>query len=101
MALEVTGFARANLDRIWVDPFDYGAALTEASLLLEASGMRVSIYNHQLCTVDREIWHLARRSISDWKNEYLPECAPCAVKDQCAGFFATGRIRYSVHIKAQ
>jgi His-Xaa-Ser system radical SAM maturase HxsC len=100
MALEVTGFARANLDRIWVDPFDYGAALTEASLLLEASGMRVSIYNHQLCTVDRKIWHLARRSISDWKNEYLPECASCAMKDQCAGFFATGRTRYSAHIHA-
>lgn len=100
MALEVTGFARANLDRIWVDPFDYRAALTEASLLLEASGMRVSIYNHQLCTVDRKIWHLARRSISDWKNEYLPECAPCAMKDQCAGFFATGRTRYSTHVHA-
>lgn len=100
MALEVTGFARANLDRIWADPFDYRSALAEAALLLEASGMRVSVYNHQLCTVDSKIWHLARRSISDWKNEYLPECAPCAAKDQCAGFFATGRTRYSAHIHA-
>lgn len=100
MALEVTGFARANLDRIWADPFDYQAALAEASLLLEASGMRVSVYNHQLCTVDRKIWHLARRSISDWKNEYLPECTSCAVKGQCAGFFATGRTRYSSHVHA-
>lgn len=100
MALEVTGFARANLDRIWADPFDYRAALTEAALLLEASDMQVSVYNHQLCTVDREIWHLARRSISDWKNEYLSTCAPCTVKDQCAGFFATGRTRYSAHIHA-
>ena len=98
MALEVTGFARANLDRIWADPFDYRAALSEAALLLEASGMRVSVYNHQLCTVDRDIWHLARRSISDWKNEYLPTCATCAVRNQCAGFFATGRTRYSQHI---
>ena len=100
MALEVTGFARANLDRIWTDPFDYQASLAEASLLLEASGLRVSVYNHQLCTVDRKIWHLARRSISDWKNEYLPECASCAVRDQCAGFFATGRTRYSSYIRA-
>lgn len=52
MALEVTGFARANLDRIWIDPFDYHKKLTEAALLLEASGMPVSIYNHQLCTLD-------------------------------------------------
>lgn len=99
MALEVTGFARANLDRIWIDPFDYRKELAEAALLLEASGIPVSIYNHQLCTLDQDVWHLARQSISDWKNDYLPACGPCAAKDQCAGFFATGWTRYSDHIR--
>ena len=98
MALEVTGFARANLESIWIDPFDYRMELKEAALLLEASGIRVSLYNHQLCTIDQSIWHLARQSISDWKNEYLPTCQPCAVRDRCAGFFATGRTRYSAKI---
>jgi len=100
MALEVTGFARANLDQIWIDPFDYRDELKQAALWLEASGLRVSVYNHQLCTVDRSIWHLARKSISDWKNEYLPECTGCAAQERCGGFFATGRARYSTHIRA-
>ena len=33
------------------------------------------IYNHQLCLIDRRVWPFAVKSISDWKNEYHPECA--------------------------
>ncbi len=33
------------------------------------------IYNHQLCLIPRELWPWTVRSISDWKNEYHPECA--------------------------
>jgi hypothetical protein len=95
MALEVTGFARANLESIWIDPIDYCDELTKAALWLEASGMRVSLYNHQLCTIDPRVWHLARKSISDWKNEYLPTCSDCTVKQRCGGLFATGRTRFS------
>ncbi|QQS10739.1 MAG: His-Xaa-Ser system radical SAM maturase HxsC [Rhodospirillales bacterium] len=98
MALEVTGFARANLDSVWVDPFDYRHELAEAALWLEAAGVRVSLYNHQLCTVEPAVRHLARRSISDWKNEYLAVCEDCSAKRGCAGFFATGRTRHSAHI---
>lgn len=101
MALEVTGFARANLELIWIDPHDYRIALTEAARTTEAAGIRTSLYNHQLCTVEREVWHLARKSISDWKQEYLPTCTACSIKDQCAGFFATGRTRHSAYITAQ
>ncbi len=100
MGLEVTGFARANLDSIWIDPIDYWRELTEAALWLEASGMRVSIYNHQLCTIDQRVWHVARKSISDWKNAYIPECSRCAVRDRCGGFFATGTTRHSRRISA-
>ena len=32
------------------------------------------IYNHQLCLIDRGLWPFAVKSISDWKNEYHPEC---------------------------
>jgi hypothetical protein len=95
-----TGFTRANIDRIWVDPFNYRATLSEAALLLEASGMRVSVYKHQICTMDRQIWHLVRRSISDWKNEYFPGCESCGVKNQCAGFLqraALGIASISIH----
>ena len=100
MALEMTGFAKANIDALWIDPFDYREQLYEAASLLDDFVLRTSIYNHQLCTLDDRIWPLARKSISDWKNEYEPECAGCSVQDQCGGFFATGRIRRSRYIRA-
>ena len=98
MGLEMTGFAKANIDTLWIDPFDYRQELYEAASLLDDSGLRTSIYNHQLCTIDRRIWPLAVKSISDWKNEYRRECIDCAVQEQCGGFFATGRLRQSQHI---
>lgn len=99
MGLEMTGFAKANIDALWIDPFDYQQELYDAASLLDDSGLRTSIYNHQLCTIDRNIWPLAAKSISDWKNEYRPECSGCAVQEHCGGFFATGRLRQSQHIQ--
>lgn len=99
MGLEMTGFAKANIDMLWIDPADYQPQLYEAASILSDAGLRTSIYNHQLCTVDRRIWRLAVKSISDWKNEYRPECSGCAVLDQCGGFFATGRVRQSSRIR--
>lgn len=88
MGLEVIGFAKPNIRTLWIDPLDYRDQLEEAVFTLTTAGMNVSIYNHQLCTVPETLWGYCRRSISDWKNEYAPECAPCEVKDQCGGFFA-------------
>jgi His-Xaa-Ser system radical SAM maturase HxsC len=95
MGLEVTGFARANLDRIWIDPVDYQAELLGAAGILGRAGIRTSIYNSQLCVLPEELRPLARRSISDWKQEYLPECDACSLKTDCAGFFATSGRKYS------
>jgi His-Xaa-Ser system radical SAM maturase HxsC len=99
MGLEMTGFAKANIDTLWIDPAAYEQELYEAATLLEDFGLPTSIYNHQLCIIDRRIWPLSVRSISDWKNEYRPECSTCSVQDQCGGFFATGRLRQSQHIR--
>jgi hypothetical protein len=52
-------------------------------------GMNISIFNHQLCTLPKSVWHLSVKSISDWKNNYEPECDGCSVKDRCGGFFTT------------
>src|SRR3546814_1523485 len=60
--------------------------------------MNVSVYNHQLCIIDRGVWPFARQSISDWKNEYMPECEGCAVRNECGGFFSSAKLRYSDHI---
>jgi His-Xaa-Ser system radical SAM maturase HxsC len=100
MGLEPTGFARANIDRLWIDPVDYRDQLRMATQALHHAGMRVSIYNHQLCVLDPAIHHLARKSISDWKNRYFDECRDCVARDACGGFFASSTVRRSRGIAA-
>jgi His-Xaa-Ser system radical SAM maturase HxsC len=99
MGLEITGFTRANLDALWIDPYDYRDQLTEAIHTLAAHGMHVSIYNLQHCLLPESVWPYARRSISDWKNEYMPECEGCEKRQECAGFFSSAKLRYSSHIR--
>jgi His-Xaa-Ser system radical SAM maturase HxsC len=99
MGLEMTGFTIPNLPTLWIDPVDYQPQLARATLFLAARGVRVSIYNHQLCTVPPVLWQFCRQSISDWKNEYLPECESCAERTRCGGFFTSSvQRRYSDHI---
>jgi len=100
MGLEPIGFAKANLKEVWVDSFGYKDLLTKATLLLSGSGMNVSIYNHQLCVLEESVWHFARRSISDWKLEYLEECSGCCVRERCCGFFSSATKIHSAFIHA-
>ena len=99
MGLELMGFAKTNLEALWIDPVDYQSELVVAARTLERTGMSVSIYNHQLCVLDTRVHHLARKSISDWKNMYVEECGGCAAKDACGGFFASATLRRSAHIR--
>jgi His-Xaa-Ser system radical SAM maturase HxsC len=100
MGLEMIGFARANIDDIWIDPIEYKDELREAVRRLDRRRVRTMVYNHQLCLIDREVWPFAVRSISDWKNEYHPECLKCSVADDCGGFFFSAKYRMSEHIRA-
>lgn len=99
MGLEMMGFVRMNLDALWIDPVAYQVPLRQAVVHLRQHGLNVSIYNHPLCVLDHELWPVARKSISDWKNEYLDECVGCAVQDECGGFFASSSVRRSDHIR--
>jgi His-Xaa-Ser system radical SAM maturase HxsC len=99
MGLEMMGYVKMNLPALWIDPADYQRELRAAVAALADARMNASIYNHQLCVLDRVLWPYARKSISDWKNEYLPICGECAVKAECGGFFASAKLRYSDHIK--
>jgi His-Xaa-Ser system radical SAM maturase HxsC len=100
MGLETTGFARANLDQIWIDPTEYAPALTEAAYHLDQAGIKTMIYNHQLCLIEPAAWPFTVKSISDWKNEYHPECQHCAVADRCGGFFHSAKYKISDNIHA-
>lgn len=89
MGLEPIGLAVKNLGALRIDPRDYAEELEAATLYLADRGIPVSIYNHPLCAVPESLWRFCRRSISDWKNEFLPACADCAGRNRCGGFFAS------------
>jgi His-Xaa-Ser system radical SAM maturase HxsC len=99
MGLEMFGLVHKHLDELWIDPADYQNELLEATEILSDAGMNVSIYNHQLCVLERPLWPLARKSISDWKNVYLPECNGCGAIERCGGFFQSGTKIRSSHIR--
>jgi His-Xaa-Ser system radical SAM maturase HxsC len=98
MGLENIGFAVPNMKSLWIDPFDYQNELESAVDFLSTRGMNVSIYNHQLCVLRGSLWKFARKSISDWKNIYLAECAECAVQEKCGGFFQWATKLHSARI---
>ncbi len=101
MGLEITGFTRANLDDLWIDPYEYKDVLSEAVSLLNSYGMTSSVYNHQLCTVNSDVLGNYRKSISDWKNEYLEECASCTKFVECGGLFSLAKMyKHSQYIRA-
>lgn len=87
MGLEYVGYTPHNIGKLWIDPYDYKEELQEAVEYLAEKGMNVSIYNTPLCLLSSNLWQYSRKSISDWKNEYLPECANCFKITECGGFF--------------
>lgn len=95
MGLELVGYARSNLDALWIDPVDYQPPLVKAALALHRAGLSVSIYNHTLCTLDEALHPFARKSISDWKNVYVDACTRCDLRERCGGFFASSTVRRS------
>ncbi|HEX8456362.1 MAG TPA: His-Xaa-Ser system radical SAM maturase HxsC [Pyrinomonadaceae bacterium] len=99
MGMEMFGFVHKNLDALWIDPYDYQAELREATEILFLSGLNTSIYNHQLCVLDKGLWPFARKSISDWKNIYLNECEQCALREECGGLFQSAAKKHSAYIK--
>lgn len=99
MGLETVGLANANLDALWIDPYEYQPQLKEACEILFLAGLNVSIYNHQLCVLDRALWRFSRKSISDWKNIYLDLCNECDARNDCGGLFQSAAKKHSSYIK--
>lgn len=87
MGLEPMGLARGNMPRLRYEPDDLGRNISAGMDLLHRSRIRASIYNVPLCLLEDHLRPFARRSISDWKNEYAESCDACALKADCCGFF--------------
>jgi len=99
MGLEYIGYTPHNIETLWIDPFSYQNELNEAVCYLADCGINVSIYNSQLCLLPEHLWQYCRKSISDWKNSYLPECQECAMLNECGGLFTWNISKHSDYIK--
>lgn len=99
MGLEITGNAKKNYFDIWIDPFLYTSELEGAVRILNRANLNVSIYNHQLCILPKNLWRFSRQSISAWKNVYVDKCNNCSVKEKCGGFFQTSGEHISQYIR--
>ncbi|MFV0151508.1 His-Xaa-Ser system radical SAM maturase HxsC [Empedobacter falsenii] len=99
MALEYVGYTPHNIDKLWVDPYDYQDTLQKSVTFLAEKGITTSIYNTPLCLVPENVREYNRKAISDWKNEYLDECKVCSKLDECGGFFRWNLKKHSEHIK--
>ena len=98
MQMETTGNASTNIDELWIDPYNYNEELKQAVLLLANRGIRTFIFNAQLCVLPSEMREFAIASISDWKDDYLPECDGCKLRERCGGLFASNQEHHSAHI---
>jgi His-Xaa-Ser system radical SAM maturase HxsC len=99
MGLEMFGFVHWNMESVWIDPATYQTELEEAVRTLALRDIEPVIFNHQLCVLRRSIWPFSVKSISDWKNVYLPKCDTCAAKSMCGGFFHSGAKQHSTSIR--
>lgn len=99
MGLEYIGYTPHNIEKLWIDPYNYMEELGEAVEFLAGQGMNVSIYNTQLCVLPQNLWKYAKKSISDWKQSYLPECETCNKLDACGGLFTWNLKKHSEFIK--
>ncbi|GGP37202.1 His-Xaa-Ser system radical SAM maturase HxsC [Shewanella saliphila] len=100
MGLEATGFAKSNIEELWVEPENYMKELEEAVWQLTKAHVKVKIFNHQLCLLPESLWRFSVQSISDWKTSYENECNICSKKAVCGGFFSTSDGKIPNGIKA-
>ncbi|UFW46266.1 MULTISPECIES: His-Xaa-Ser system radical SAM maturase HxsC [Bradyrhizobium] len=87
MGLEPMGLARKNMALLESDLSQLSRVIAPAVSLLQQAGMNVSIYNVPLCALAPALRPFARKSISDWKNNYAQACETCAARPDCCGFF--------------
>jgi His-Xaa-Ser system radical SAM maturase HxsC len=99
MGYESMGFGKTNAKQLFVLPDLFMKELNRAVHILRCAKIRTSVYNLPLCLVTGEARDMAVQSISDWKNEYLPECGGCRDQHRCAGFFTSTKELYRNHVR--
>lgn len=100
MAMELTGNAFLNADRVWVSYRESFRYIRDAVNVLMKAGINVRLYNYPLCAVDSDMRTLCYRSISSWKVRYSQTCDKCNEKASCGGVFAGSLKREQEELEA-
>lgn len=87
IAMEMTGCAAQNRDKLWVD---YHILCEKAEEGIEYAlnhGINTGLYNFPLCQVPKRLWPLVKNSITPYKIAYAKKCENCLERDACGGMF--------------
>lgn len=87
IAMEMTGCAARNRDKLWVD-YDLLCHAAEKGInYAMVHGINVGLYNFPLCQVPERLWPLVKLSITPYKVRYMDQCEACLYRDACGGMF--------------
>lgn len=87
MALEMLGNSLKNRDEVWINFEETKEYIYKTCIRLIRAGIIVNLYNFPLCAIDKRLYSLANRSITDYKIRFKDECEGCKAKEICGGFF--------------
>jgi His-Xaa-Ser system radical SAM maturase HxsC len=89
IGLETRGNCARNFEQVYIAHREAFQYLKPAVRLLLNAGIDAAIYNFPLCAVEQGYWEICRKSITPEKIRFAEECACCAAKSYCGGFFHT------------
>ena len=87
LAMEMTGCAAVNREKLWCDYREICRAGEEGIQYAILKGINVGLYNFPLCTVPKNLWPIVKNSITPSKIRYDEKCKTCAENFSCDGLF--------------
>lgn len=89
MGLEMMGNAMIHRRDVWLGYDQLMPRVEAAADILLSYGIAPRLFNYPLCKVNERYHAIYHRSITPGKVRYKPECAHCAKREACGGFFQT------------
>ncbi|MFD3158748.1 His-Xaa-Ser system radical SAM maturase HxsC (plasmid) [Haloimpatiens sp. FM7330] len=99
MGLEMLGNAALNKEKVWINFNESSKFVNKAVCILLLNGITTNLYNFPLCYINKELWQISAKSISDYKVRYTEKCLDCKVKNLCGGFFESTYKLGKVNVK--
>lgn len=87
MGFEPVGNGIKNFEKLWIDPISYKDILLISVKKLHQRNIRSVLFNMQPCLVDKKLYPILMKSISEWKVIYDKKCKDCAAQNSCGGIF--------------